>query len=211
MSLFDRLDSYYQSKKPSEIWLMVILVGILIGYLLYSALEPLSTSYRQKQEGIHRDLTVKIESAKSFLRSIRVNGDQDYYIKDLNRKIVQKRMQLNKKREELAKLDGAITQLHSLLYTKNNWSKFLHTITQEAKKSNLKLFEINNQVYDSNKTFGKVLDVEVKCAGEYGDILSFMNNLEQTELVANISSVTLRAATEQPAADINLSVWGITP
>jgi Tfp pilus assembly protein PilN len=211
MSLFDKLDNYYHSRKPSEVWMMVALVSVLIGYLLYTLLEPISSNYRETQEDINQDLRTKIENAKSYIRSVTVNGDKNFYINDLNRKIVTKRMAINQLREKMSKLDGSLKEFKELLYTKDNWSKFLHDITLDAKKSGLKLYSISNHRYDQNDTFGKVLDVNIRTQGEYSRILEFMNSIEQTELVANISAVDLESTQTQPIADINLSVWGIKP
>jgi len=211
MSLFDRLDNYFYSRKPTEVWLMVALVAILIGYLLYSVLEPISSNYRQEQESRNLELRNKIDSANNYLRSITVNGDRNYYIKDLNRKIVKKQMALNELRQKLVKLDGSIKEFKNLLYTKDNWSKFLHNITVDAKKNDIKINAISNHYFDQNASFGKVLEVNIKAKGKYNKLLAFMNSMEQTELVANISSVALKASQQGPIADINLSVWGIKP
>jgi len=211
MNILDRLDNYYYSKKPNEVWLMVILVSVLIGYLIYTLLSPMTTSYREKQEGIHKDLTAKINSASSFLRTITVNGDREYMVNDLNKKIVKKRVILNGYRAKLTKLNGAMKDLSAVLYTKNNWSKFLHNIAVRAKEENLKVESITNTILDQNATFGKVLDINIKSQGKYGDILAFMNDLEKTNLVANITNVKLEATNDEPKVNVKLSVWGIKP
>ncbi len=211
MSILDKLDNYYNSRKASEVMLMVLLAAIAVGYILYSIVAPLSSEYRERQESKNKELRENIENAQRYLNSITVNGDRNFYINQLNRKIVKKRMALNELRSKLSKLDGTIQEFTSLLYTKNNWSKFLHTIAIDAKQNNLKVHSITNRYYDQNKTFGKVLDVDIKVQGEYNRILNFMNNMEQTELVANISKVTLEATDDKPKAEIQLSVWGIKP
>jgi len=77
MAILDKLDNYYNGRKSSEVWIMVILISVLIGYLLYTLLAPYAQNYRTNQENINRDLTSKIESAQSFIRSITVDGDRD--------------------------------------------------------------------------------------------------------------------------------------
>ena len=211
MSFIDKLDNYYNSRQPTEVWLMVILFSVLVGYLIYSLLSPISADFRKAQEDRYKSLNQKIESAQSFLKSITVNGDRDYYVKDLNKKIVQKRLKLNEIRAKLSKLDGAVKKLSSVLYNKDNWSKFLNDIAIKAKNNNLKVFNISNVAYDQNETFGKVLDVNIKCQGKYGNILAFMNDIEKSDLVSNVSSAKIGAAVNAPIADINLTVWGIKP
>jgi len=211
MSLLDKLDNYYYSKKPNEVWLMAVLASAVIGYLIYTLLSPITSSYKETQESINKDLTTKIDSANNFIRDITVNGDRDYKVKELDKKIVKKRVELNGYRAKLTKLNGAMKDLSAVLYTKDNWSKFLHNITIKAKEDNLRIESISNVILDQNDTFGKVLDINIKSQGKYGDILAFMNDLEETNLVANITNVKLEATNSDPKVNIKLSVWGIKP
>jgi len=211
MAILDKLDSYYKGRKSSEVWLMVILISVLIGYLLYTVLVPYAENYRKNQENINRDLTTKIESAQSFIRSITVNGDRDYLVKKFNRTIIKKRVELNNYRAKLNKINGAMHKLSSVLYNKDNWSKYLHNIALKANDNRVKIYEMTNQSLEHNSTFGKVLNLYIKCEGKYSNLLSFMNDLEKTKLVSNISSVKLSATPNEPIADINISVWGIKP
>ena len=211
MSIFDKLDNYYANRKPSEVWFMVVLISIFIGYIIYILISPISSEYRELQESKNSSLKSKLEASNNYLKLITVNGDREYNIKQLNKKIANKRRELNDKRADLSKLSGAMNNLSDILYTNDNWSKFLHNIAISAKDNNLKIFSINNKVLDKNVTFGKVLDINIECQGEYGEILSFMNDLEQTKLVANISRVKLEASNSAPIANIKLSVWGVKP
>ncbi|NPA27672.1 MAG: type 4a pilus biogenesis protein PilO, partial [Epsilonproteobacteria bacterium] len=180
--------------------------------LLYTLFQPIASEYREREEKINRDLKNKITSAQNFLNSITINGDRDFYVKKYNKEIMQKKMELNSYRQKLAKLSGAMKELKEILYTKDNWSKFLHDIALKAKNNNLKLFSItNNEIEGNNTNFGKVLDIKVKAQGEYGNILSFINDVEQNELVTNLSVLKLEAAPQNPIADINFSVWGVRP
>ncbi len=231
MNFIDKLDNFYNSRKPNEVWLMVILVSALVGYLIYTLISPLSSEYRKNQESINSKLNSKIRADESYLRGITVNGDRNYKIKQLDKKIKENTRSLNEYRAKLRKLSIAMKKINGVLYTKDNWSKFLHNIASKAKDNNLKLFSITNIVLDengtkkvkkintktigekgkSNNNFARVLDIDIKCQGKYGEILAFMNDLEQTKLVANVSKVKLTATEGNPEADIKLSVWGIKP
>jgi len=209
MTIFDKLDNYYESKKVSEVWLMVILLAAVIGYLLYTVFEPMSSNYLKREQTLNNDLKNKISKATDYLNSITVNGDKNFKIKELDKKIETNRENLNQYRQKVAKIDGAVSKLSSVLYNKDNWSRFLHDISNRAKDNNLKVYNITNNKLEQNSTFGKVLEVNIVAQGEYGNILSFMNDLEQTDLVTDISNVNIEASDTQPKVDINLSVWGI--
>jgi len=208
--ILDRLDFHY-SKKSNEVWLMTIMFAVIIGYLIYTLLSPIVSSYRKREYKIYNDLTMKINSANSFLRDITISGNRDYIVKKLNKKITKKRAELNTYKDKLTKLNKAITQLSSVLYTKDNWSKYLHNIAAKARDNNIKVKNITNTVLEQNQTFGKILDIHITSQGRYGDILAFMNDLEKTDLISNITNVKLRATKSYPVADINLSIWGNMP
>jgi len=211
MSMLDNIDNYYSSRKSSEAWMMVILFAALFGYLLHTLIYPMAESYKKSEEKRNKTLNKKIAAAERYLRSITVNGDRDYKVKEKNKIIDNKKRELATLRAKLNKIEGAVTKLSSIIYNHNNWSKFLDNIAKQAKDNDLQVFNITNKIYDKNGTFGKVLDVEVKCQGEYGKILSFMNDLETNDLVTNVSNASIKVAPKNPIADINLSVWGIRP
>jgi Tfp pilus assembly protein PilO len=211
MSTLDSLDNYYNGRKSSEAWMMVVLFSALVAYLLHTVIYPSAQDYKKQQVRENKKLNKNIASAQRYLRSITVNGDKDYKVKQKDKIIVQKKMQLNNLREKLTKIKGAVNKLSTIVYNKDNWSKFLDNIALQAKNNELKVFNISNTQYDQNGTFGKVFDVQIKCQGKYSKILAFMNDLETTDLVTNISSANIKVAPNNPIADINLSVWGIRP
>ncbi len=211
MDFLEKLDNYYYSKKASEVWLMTLLMAVLIGYALYTIISTSANDFRITQEKINSDLKNKISSYQKYLRGITINGDRNFYIKDLNKKIVSKKAKLNELRVKLNKLQYSLKDLKALMYTKDNWSKFLYNITKKAEENNINIYSIFNKNYEQNSTFAKVLDVNIKSKGEYGDILSFINSLEKMKLVTNITGVSVNSDVNNPIADINISVWSIRP
>jgi len=211
MSTLDSLDNYYNGRKSSEAWIMVILFAALIAYLLHTLVYPSAENYKKQEVRKNKKLNKNIASAQRYLRSITVNGDKNYQVKQKDKIIAQKKKELNDYRKKLTKIKGAVTKLSAVVYNKDNWSKFLDNIALQAKENKLKVYNISNKMYDQNGTFGKVLDVQIKCQGDYGNILAFMNDLETTDLVTNVSSANIEVAPNNPIADINLSVWGIRP
>jgi len=209
MSIIESLDNYYNSRKSTDSYIMVILVAVLIGYLLYTLLSNISSQYREKEERRYESIKSNINSADTYLKTIKVDGDRELYIKKLDKKIIEKRVELNGYRDKVRKLDSAVSKLGGIVYNKDSWSEFIHNISLKANNNELKIDSISNVAYENNSSFGKVLDVNIKCKGKYGDILSFMNELERSDLVSNISYTKIKASGKLPVADINLTVWGV--
>ncbi|MBD3807943.1 MAG: hypothetical protein IE880_04415, partial [Epsilonproteobacteria bacterium] len=75
------------------------------------------------------------------------------------------------------------------------------------------ILKLDNNFTESNKTtFGHVLEIKIKCQGDYKDILKFMNDVEQNRLVTDIYGSQLKVNKKRSAilADLNISVWGIS-
>ena len=56
-----------------------------------------------------------------------------------------------------------------------------------------------------------MLEIGVQCAGDFKNIIKFMNDLEQNALVTDIyrSSIYVDANRSVILSDINISVWGV--
>jgi hypothetical protein len=85
----------------------------------------------------------------------------------------------------------------------------LNSITENAKLSNIELKYIKNKYVDNKGSFGHVLEVEIGSSGNFKNIVSFLNRLEQNTLVTDIYSSAFRGNNDAVNADINISVWGI--
>ena len=213
MSFIDKIDEFYNKRQASEAYIIAIAVSGLFGYLLYSYISPMASNFKKAQLDRKKSLNDSIRKSNEYLRSITVNGDREYKIKEINKKIHITTVELNKYRGKLRKIDSVMqNKLNSVLYTKNNWSVFLNSITQKAKESNLKLYNLSNTIPpDNNSTFGKVLEVGIKAQGKYGNILKFTNELEKNRLVTTIGKLDFNATKSDPIVNINMSVWGIKP
>jgi len=213
MSFIDKIDEFYNKRQASEAYIIAIAVSGLFGYLLYSYISPMASNFKKVQLDRKKSLNDSIRKSNEYLRSITVNGDREYKIKEINKKIHITTVELNKYRGKLRKIDSVMqNKLNSVLYTKNNWSVFLNSITQKAKESNLKLYNLSNTIPpDNNSTFGKVLEVGIKAQGKYGNILKFTNELEKNRLVTTIGKLDFNATKSDPIVNINMSVWGIKP
>ncbi len=213
MGYLDKLDNFYYNRSKSEAYLAAIIAGMAIGGLVYLLLAEPAQKYRVNQENINKKLHSDINKAKNYLDSITVNGDREYKIKELDKKIKLVNNQINQYRMKLNKISNVMKkELSPVLYTKHNWSAFLNEITNQAKKDGLKLYSLTNSTpKESNSTFGKVLNIGIKAQGEYGNILSFVNDLEKSKLVTTIDQLKLKSTKAEPIVDINMSVWGVKP
>jgi len=207
----EELDAYFEPKKESEKWLIILGIAGIISYIAYAYFLPYTESMFKKSESKKQTLEKRITDNEKYLASITVNGDRDYKVKQYDREIKQKKKQIKNLQSDIALVNSNLSKLSDMLFNQKNWSIFLNSITQTAEKENVDISYINNEFLNSNGNFGHVLEINLGCKGSYKDIVKFINDIEQNKLVTDIygTNIYLDDNTSEIVADINISVWGI--
>ncbi len=207
----EELDSYFVTKKESEKWLIILGIAGIIAYLAYAYLLPYTENMYKKSETSKKSIQKSIVDNNTYLNSITVNGDREFYIKKFDRDIVTKKSNIVNLNKKIKFIDSNLEKLSDMLFNQKSWSKFLNSITDKAEIQNVDIQYIANKYVDNNGSFGHVLEIGIGCKGEYKGIVKFMNELEQNVLVTDIygTKFSLDQNTSQVVADVNISVWGI--
>jgi len=207
----EELDVYFAPKKESEKWLLILGVAGIIGYLAYAYLLPYTEDLYNKSERTKKSIQKSIVDNNTYLNSITVGGDREYYIKKFDNDIVTKKKNIVKLTDNIKFIDSNLEKLSDMLFNQKSWSKFLNSITHKAEIHNIDLQYIASNYVDNNGSFGHVLEIVVGCEGEYKTIVKFMNELEQNVLVTDIFKTELSLSDDASKinADIHISVWGI--
>ena len=77
----ESLDAYFAPKKENEKWMMIFAVAALIAYIAYTYLLPYTESMYKKTQQEKQTIQSSIITNTTYLNSITVSGDRDYYIK----------------------------------------------------------------------------------------------------------------------------------
>jgi len=207
----EELDSYFAPKKESEKWLIILGVAGIIAYIAYAYLLPYTEEKYKKSEITKKNIEKSISDNNTYLNSITVGGDRDYYVKKYTNDIVRKKQAIVTLDKKIRFIDTNIQKLSDMLFNQKSWSKFLNSITDRAEVQNVDIKYIANDYIDNKGNFGHVLEIGLGCQGSYKNIVKFMNELEQNTLVTDIygTRFVLDDDAEQIVADINISVWGI--
>jgi hypothetical protein len=207
----ESLDAYFAPKKESEKWLVILGVAGIIAYIAYAYLLPYTEKMYKKSESSKKSIQKSIADNNTYLNSITVSGDRNYYVKKFDQDIITKKDNIVKYNKKINFIDDKMNKLSDMLFNQKSWSKFINSITDKAEVQNVDIQYISNRYVDNNGSFGYVLEIGVGCKGEYKGIVKFMNELEQNVLVTDIygTKFSLDNNTSQIVADINISVWGI--
>ena len=207
----EELDIYFAPKKESEKWMLILGVAGVIAYLGYSLLLPYTEELYNKSEKTKKRIQKSIADNNTYLNSITVSGDREYYVKKYDNDIIIKKKNIVDVNNKIKFIDNNLEKLSDMLFNQKSWSKFLNSITDKAAVQDVDIQYITNKYVDNNGSFGYVLEIAVGCKGEYKGIVKFMNELEQNTLVTDIygTKFSLDSNSSDIVADINISVWGI--
>jgi len=207
----EKLDVYFSGKSDSEKWLIIVMLAAVVGYILYLYLFPYAESRYQSSLMNQKKLQKKIASEKSYLRSITVNGDRNFYVKKYDREIRQKKEQIKEYERKIALLNKSFEKLSEVLFNRKNWAIFLDSITNRAHANDVEILQLTNRYISDKRNFGHVLEIGIQCKGRFQSIMSFMNDLEQNKLVTDIyhSNIHFDDNKREIVADLNVSVWGV--
>jgi len=207
----EELDAYFAPKKESEKWMIILGVATIIAYLAYAYLLPYIEEIYQKSETNINNIEKSITDKRTYLNSITVGSDREFYVKKFDRDIAVKKDNIAEIKKKTTFIDQNLEKLSGMLFNQKSWSKFLNSITDKAEIQNVDIQYITNRYVDNNGSFGYVLEIGVGCKGSYNAIVKFMNELEQNVLVTDIygTKLYLDSNSSKIVADINISVWGI--
>ena len=208
----EALDIYFAPKKESEKWIVILGIAGVIAYLGYAYLLPYTENLYKKSERSKKSIQKSIKDNTTYLNSITIRGDREYYVKKFDNDIMNKKQDIVTITDKIKFIDANLEKLSGMLFNQKSWSKFLNSITNKAEIQNVDLQYITNKYVDENTgSFGHVLEIGIGCAGEYKNIVKFMNELEQNVLVTDIfkTQFTSDPDTSKTVADIHISVWGI--
>ncbi len=207
----EALDAYFEPKKESEKWLMILGVAGFIAYIAYAYLLPYTEDMYNKSENTKKSIQKSIIDNNTYLNSITVSGDRNFYVKKFDRDIKMKKESIIRINNNIKFIDKNLGKLSDMLFNQKSWSRFLNSITHTAEVQNVNLNYITNKYVDSNGSFGHVLEIALGCKGDYRNIVKFINEIEQNTLVTDIygTKFTSDMNSSNILADINISVWGI--
>jgi len=210
-SFLESLDNAFKDKSENEKWMMIGLIVMVIGYLSYSFFLPYAEEKKNTSENKKRVLQKSIAEHKQYISSITVNGNRDFYVNKYTTDISNLEKNMLQSNADINFISSQLEELSPLLFNKKSWSKFLNSLTIEAKEQGVEIKYLENEYVDNNGSFGHILEIGVGCEGEYKNIVKFINKIEKNILVTDVyaNSIYMDENASMTFSDINISVWGI--
>lgn len=199
-----QIDQAFAEKSESEVYMIYALIaGVLIFLSYYFLWDSAKLGYDNMLKA-SKALEKKIAADNSYLKSHPVA-----MITQIENQTKALEAQFVEYQDSNAYIKFQIEQISSLYYDEEAWGEYVDSITENAKKYNIKLNVFSNQFASNKDAFGHVLDIQVQSQGKFHNMIKYINSLEQSFLVVDIHDFTLKAGAKLDA-DLKISVWGIT-
>jgi len=211
MIIFKQIDDYFSQKSRLEKISLMALLSLVAGYFLYIFFIDGAKSIYEKSYTHKMQLERSITQNEAYLRNMADGDGAEYAVSSLEDKIDTMKAQMKNDTEKIGLVDKNLKDLSGLLFNKKNWSQFLTSITTRASTNNVTIETISNRYVDNKGSFGHVLEIGIRCRGDFRGIVGFMGDIEKNTLVTDIFSSDIKPNEQQGdlVADINISVWGV--
>ncbi len=208
-STFDKIDNYLKGKKSSELSLIFLMIFVAIAFVVYSSFFPITEKILKQTKNSHKSINSKLNQERAYLNSVTRNGDKNFIIKKITFEVKKQKELLQNTKYANAYVDTKLKELSYLLFNDENWAKFLDSIAFIGQKYGVELALIDNKFFEPNlQEIKQVLTVKVNFNGEFKNILKFINELEESDLVVDMNNLELKSS-DTITGTINIAVWGM--
>ncbi len=200
-----RIDSELKKKSKKDVKLTYVMVAGVIFAFAYLFWDSSISEFEASKEQIS-SLQEKIKNDKMYLQA-----NPETIIATLDNEIEKIKIKLIDKKDQNSYIKSKIETISSLIYDEKRWGKYINSIAKDALRHNIKILELKNEYVSSSdsESFGHMLNLEISLSGSYKNTLRFINALEQSDLVVDISNLEIKAQ-ERLNTNLKISVWGIT-
>ena len=198
-----KIDNYFKNKTKKDIYLIYIMIFSVIFSLSYFTLWDISKKnfkhIKENIETLNYQLNIDHIYLQQNPKSKIIKLEQDI-------KATKAQMHIHKNNNQYIRTK--IKTISFLIYNEIAWGDYLHSISKNAKKYNVKILKLTNEYNLNKKSFGHILDITISLTAKYQDTLKFINSLEQSKLVVDIHDINITTKNKL-LTDLSISVWGI--
>jgi len=198
-----KIDNSFKEKAQKDIYMMYFMIFAIIFAISYLL-------FWDKSVDEFKATNVKIKTIERNINTDNryLQNNPESKIAKLDKEIKNAEIALATTKKNNAYIKSKIETISSLIYDERAWGEYLHSISKNAKKYNVKIIDFTNKYALHNTSFGHMLDITLQTTAKYKNTLKFINSLEQSDLVVDIHDINIKAE-ERLNAEFKISVWGI--
>lgn len=205
-----KIDNYFDEKKPSEVTMMLIVAFFLSVAIAYYAVIPYAQNYYDDSIRENDRITQDLNKVNSYLSTVSQGDDRNFMINKKQNELLQQQNKLADAQNMNQYFDNKLKELSYLIFNEQSWADFLDNLAFLANKNNVKITKIINTFKEPNaQKIEQVLDVNISVDGDYRDIVSYINAIEESKLVVDVNNIDINSTNGKLKGNMGIYIWGM--
>ena len=206
MSVFAKLDEYFEHRPKKEFFYAVVLVMLVIGFLIYYFIYPVATNYKETQEKRYLSLS-------SELNNLRVRFNvYNARVALLSKKIKEKQNLLAKLQKKKIFYSELVNLLDFAEFDQYKWANLVKSTVKDAQDKGLVVRGVTNKIYDVKIKTGekmpdivKRMDIGISLEGKYKNFIYYLYSYEDRKELIRVKEMNI---TSPATFVVTFSVYG---
>jgi len=205
-----KIDNYFDEKKPSEVTMMLIVAFLLSVAIAYYAVIPYAQNYYDESIRENDRITQDLNKVNSYLSTVSQGDDRNFMINKKQNELLQQQNKLADAQNMNQYFDNKLKELSYLIFNEQSWADFLDNLAFLANKNNVKITKIINTFKEPNaQKIEQVLDINISVDGDYRDIISYINAIEESKLVVDVNNIDINSTNGKLRGNMGIYIWGM--
>ena len=205
-----KIDNYFDEKKPSEITIMLFAALVLSAVIVYYGIIPYAQNYYDESIRGNDRITQDLNKVNSYLSTVSQGDDRNFMINKKQNELLQQQNKLADAQNMNQYFDNKLKELSYLIFNEQSWADFLDNLAFLANKNNVKITKIINTFKEPNaQKIEQVLDVNISVDGDYRDIVSYINAIEESKLVVDVNNIDINSTNGKLKGNMGIYIWGM--
>ena len=205
-----KIDNYFDEKKPSEVTMMLIVAFFLSAAIAYYAVIPYAQNYYDDSIRENDQITQDLNKVNSYLSTVSQGDDRNFMINKKQNELLQQQNKLADAQNMNQYFDNKLKELSYLIFNEQSWADFLDNLAFLANKNNVKITKIINTFKEPNaQKIEQVLDINISVDGDYRDIISYINAIEESKLVVDVNNIDINSTNGKLRGNMGIYIWGM--
>ena len=205
-----KIDNYFDEKKPSEVTMMLIVAFFLSATIAYYAVIPYAQNYYDDSIRENDRITQDLNKVNSYLSTVSQGNDRNFMINKKQNELLQQQNKLADAQNMNQYFDNKLKELSYLIFNEQSWADFLDNLAFLANKNNVKITKIINTFKEPNaQKIEQVLDINISVDGDYRDIISYINAIEESKLVVDVNNIDINSTNGKLRGNMGIYIWGM--
>ena len=205
-----KIDNYFDEKKPSEVTIMLFAALVLSAVIVYYGIIPYVQDYYDESIRENDRITQDLNKVNSYLSTVSQGDDRNFMINKKQNELLQQQNKLADAQNMNQYFDNKLIELSYLIFNEQSWADFLDNLAFLANKNNVKITKIINTFKEPNaQKIEQVLDVNISVDGDYRDIVSYINAIEESKLVVDVNNIDINSTNGKLKGNMGIYIWGM--